>query len=938
MRIDLSCPVELWHFRLPAPDKPTVSLHMFNLSDKTVVSMQAAFICYREDGERLSRQVERVNDLGGAKRSAFELDVLVEGGLDAARMDFVIEKVWFIDGTVWRRGREELADYRDNALPAGRQLDTLRHIVGPDARGYPSDQGAVWVCVCGRPNPAAAGECARCLRDKREVFTRNNKAAIETIIFQRESALEDKARQAREEAGRMQREREQKEMQRKRRRKRAIITGVTVVFLGASAWAVYFHGIPAYNYYRANELIESGEYTRAKEMFLALEDYRDAADMVFQSDYLRAGDTRKTGTLTSLKAAQDIYESISDYKDSARLALRMRYERAELLRNGAEYEQAIALYEELGDYDGAAEQALLARYQWANTLMDELDYSGARAMFLALGSYSDASRLAEECLYLPANRYLEQNEFAQAQALFEQMSDQERAQPRLKELYYRWGDALFGEKRFDEAAEKYILAGDYLDSSRKAALCLYEPAQLLMKEEKYAEAREKFLKIPYFEDAQKLAEQAAFMLGGEAARAGRYEEAISLLREAPSVAASLAAIREASYLWAEELEAQGDQEKAAELYSQATGYADAADQVLRLRYAMGIEAANARDFARAAEIFEGLGDYETSREEAQRARYNLAVTRLEAGSYEEAIADFEQLSGYSQSADYLKQAHYLLAGRLFGEGQLEAAAAHYLAADDYEDASERRRESVYLQAKALLDAGEREAATLLLKQVEDYRDARDILNSTAYELASQLKAAGDYRQAAEQFALISGYSDADVQADESYDLYYQDAYEAARAAIRSKDYKAAIDALEPLDRENPGEKYKNVNNMYQEAVYNYARELYNAEKPYEALPYYRKILDYKDVSSHRLTRVPYRILGTWQTADGSMVMEFREDGTCTIGGREYYFYAQNYALNTGDRPDGLDIAYSILNLTEKSFNLRRLSPRASYRMTRVDTP
>ncbi|NLD02295.1 MAG: hypothetical protein GX674_03220, partial [Clostridiales bacterium] len=70
MRIDLSCPVELWHFRLPAPDKPTVSLHMFNLSDKTVVSMQAAFICYREDGERLSRQVERVNDLGGAKRSA----------------------------------------------------------------------------------------------------------------------------------------------------------------------------------------------------------------------------------------------------------------------------------------------------------------------------------------------------------------------------------------------------------------------------------------------------------------------------------------------------------------------------------------------------------------------------------------------------------------------------------------------------------------------------------------------------------------------------------------------------------------------------------------------------------------------------------------------------------------------------------------------------
>ncbi|NLD51343.1 MAG: hypothetical protein GX650_00480, partial [Clostridiales bacterium] len=46
MRIDLSCPVELWHFRLPTQDYPVVALQLFNLSDKTVTSIQAAFLCF----------------------------------------------------------------------------------------------------------------------------------------------------------------------------------------------------------------------------------------------------------------------------------------------------------------------------------------------------------------------------------------------------------------------------------------------------------------------------------------------------------------------------------------------------------------------------------------------------------------------------------------------------------------------------------------------------------------------------------------------------------------------------------------------------------------------------------------------------------------------------------------------------------------------------
>ena len=197
MKIDLSCPVELWHFKLPTEAYPVVSLNMFNLSDKAVVSLQAAFLSFDADGSQYARQVERVQGLDGQPRSAFEVLIASEDGHLAERMDFIIEKVWFEDGTVWRRGAGEMSEYRPNRMEASRQLDLLRQMVGDDALGYPSDQGAVWLCLCGRPNPASAVQCQRCQRDKHGQFTKYNKAAIETLIYRRDSELEELARKAR---------------------------------------------------------------------------------------------------------------------------------------------------------------------------------------------------------------------------------------------------------------------------------------------------------------------------------------------------------------------------------------------------------------------------------------------------------------------------------------------------------------------------------------------------------------------------------------------------------------------------------------------------------------------------------------------------------------------------------------------------------------------
>ena len=188
MRIDLTCPVELWHFRMPTAESPFCTVQLYNLSDKTVVSIQACYLCYDQDGEQTARHVERVQGLEAPTRCAFEMSVKVEEGIDASGMELLVEKVWFEDGTVWRRGTTHMTEYALPAPPDAKRLAILRELAGADASVYPSDQGQVWTCVCGRPNPAGMEICSRCLRSKHGVFTAYNESVIEKIYSEREAA------------------------------------------------------------------------------------------------------------------------------------------------------------------------------------------------------------------------------------------------------------------------------------------------------------------------------------------------------------------------------------------------------------------------------------------------------------------------------------------------------------------------------------------------------------------------------------------------------------------------------------------------------------------------------------------------------------------------------------------------------------------------------
>ncbi|MBR6808940.1 MAG: hypothetical protein IKM64_01560, partial [Clostridia bacterium] len=159
MRIDLTCPVEMWHCKMPTQDYPVLTMEIYNLSEKDVKSIQVCLLCYDREGELYARQVERIQGLDAPSHHAFEATMAAEDAVVAQDMEVLIEKVWYEDGTVWRRGASSPTEFVPSPTLKGQRLQVMQQLAGHDASCYPSDQGNVWVCVCGRANAPREDAC-----------------------------------------------------------------------------------------------------------------------------------------------------------------------------------------------------------------------------------------------------------------------------------------------------------------------------------------------------------------------------------------------------------------------------------------------------------------------------------------------------------------------------------------------------------------------------------------------------------------------------------------------------------------------------------------------------------------------------------------------------------------------------------------------------------
>jgi len=345
----------------------------------------------------------------------------------------------------------------------------------------------------------------------------------------------------------------------------------------------------------------------------------------------------------------------------------------------------------------------------------------------------------------------------------------------------------------------------------------------------------------------------------------------------------------------------------------------------------------AGEYSSAMALYQELGSYSDSATRIQDALYSMAGQALAAGDYTSAIDQYADMNGYSDSEEKIKEAKYALAMGHKEKGEYQEAVTLLSSLNKYKDAQDQVKACNYAQAKIWLEAGDLQNASAAFQELGSYEDAKTLFQKSNYEVAVRARDAGDLANAGRLFAEVKGYEDASAQSEACFDGYYAQVFTEAKAAMDGKDYKTAVDIMSKVELNDLPQKYKDLGDMYSLANYNYANDLYADGKPYEALPYYRNIPDYRDVTTKRLARNCYMVLGKW-TTKADVVLEFREDGTCVIDGEELFYNVNNYSMLTGVTKDRLTLTHKVTAVREKSMTLRDISDGKNViiRLTRVE--
>lgn len=937
MKIDLSCPAEVRACALPRTDHEACDLTLFNLSDRQIVSVEVSLSLYTADGEEADRLTCRVHDLDGRPDTIFAAAVPCPFRENIARVMAMVEKVWFGDNSVWRRGKDALTEYTPNDLPNSKSLEMLRYVVGPGAVGFPQEQDNVWLCVCGRPNALRASVCVRCHREKNQVFHQYSREAIEKLAAQKEKQLQLKTKASRENSDRIQLQREQEYNRKKARRRKTlgVICGAAAVLV--LAYGTIFHLLPYLRYRKGVDLLEEGKPAEAVAIFSEMNDARSEAKLK-ECHFLLAKEDLASGDEDRLASARDVFLSMPEREEAAALAREAEFKRASLLLEKDEVDAAREIFVALSDAGvaGSAEQITECDYRQAVLLLESGEYDRAGEMFRSLKDYRDATELANETVYRPALELLNDGKWQEAIAKLETIPDHAMAESKITEARYGLAADLAVEGKYETAAENYLLCGEYQNAPALANACLYALAEEKLAAGETENAMELYARLPGYEDADEKFSRCVMTLADAARDEMEYARARDLLARLPRATEESEQLRKAClYLPGVAALKQKNWQNAVELLSQVPGYEDADKQLQKARYGYAAQLAKKENYEEAAAQYELLGDYSDSEKQLQSVRYRQARQLLDRKDAAAAAILFEALDDYKDSATKLKEANYLLAGQLLEDGKPEEARSLYEKLGKYEDAARKLAACDYAIADALEKSGETEQAALLFLSIAKEQDARDRASRLCRELGQKCLELGDKLGAAGWLDRCAGDEEAAARASELYAAYYQDAMVTVQDCMENGDYALAAAMLENMNLKNLPEAYASLPEMYLEANYKAGMQLFDEGRPYAALPYFRAAEGYGNTTA-MLGRYCYRIIGTWYT-DAGETYEFRDDGTCDLKGTPGYFTVSNYDLQTGETKENLASAWRINNLTDTRLSLKP-AQGAILQLTREQAP
>ncbi|GHU76611.1 hypothetical protein AGMMS49992_22600 [Clostridia bacterium] len=937
MKVDLSCPLELWEYHLPTKDSGKGGecvLMLFNLENRTISSMQISLTALNAAGQVLSTHTERPMALAAEGKQSFELRFAMAEGVDMDSLSLLFEKVWFDDGTVWRRASSaQLTEYAPNEMEPGRDLENLRYVAGPDAVGYPVDQGRVWMCVCGRANAEDEDTCRRCGRSREYIFLNDTPGAVKDSISSRENELAQKGAKAREESSRQELLKQVALRRRVKSHKRrwlgAAIASVLIV-------ALYFGMVlllPEITYARATSSLQNGSAVSAKAMFESLLDYRDAPEQVLACDYVIADQLLEKGDMDSVTQAQVIFEGLGDYMDSRSRVNESRYDQAALLLGFNELERAGEMFAALGSYKDSHNQYMLSEYRLAKRLMTAQQFTQASAKFTALGDYEDSADLADQCVYRSALNALTELRYDEAVAYFLSIPDYQDSAARAQEALYTSASALMTARDYAAARERYLQLGEYRDATSKWKEATYAAASQSRDEADYAAALTLFLEIKDYQDSSEQILACSYEPAKAFMASGEYEKAAQLLGAMPDYKDAADLLNQCSYLPAIAAFNSERWETAAALFDKIPNYKDSTAKASAARYYIAADLVAAGNLAEAAVKFEALGDYEDSKTRAQAARYSLAENLFNQGEYAAAKSAFEALESYSDSASRAKECAYESAVLLKDSGDLNGAYEAFSSITGLPKAKEAADSCLYSMALNARDTGDLPRAAELFKQAGTYQDAETLYNDAVFDEAVHWMDAMDFQRAGELFDLIGDYNGADSLKSVSYDLWLSDRLDTARELQSAGQLEEIVALLKDLPMDGIPEWYAELRTIYEKANLDIADSLVSGGDQLGAWAYLQDAGDSAEAKKLRDRRI-FKLLGEWRTS-AEVRYAFSDDGTAVLAGEDgFYFNVVNYGVLTGAEPDSLTQSFTILNYTANTLSFKDKSGK-TIRLTRA---
>lgn len=773
MLIDLTCPAEVFEAVLPTEEIPAVSLALFNLSDRVIVSVEVTLKLLGGSGAEKDRVTYRARALNGRPHSTFPMNVPCNPCPAARRAEVTVDKVWFSDNDVWRRELSASVEYTPNDLPVSKALTNLRYIAGENAVGYPTIQNGLWVCVCGRPNPEKDLYCARCRRQRDTVFTCFNRESVEKQIAQREKQLELSTRSVREDTARMQRIREEEynlKQQRKASRKRTALC--LPLFLALFA-AIYFAGYPALRLWSAAGAMNRGEYGAAIPALRDLGAFPGAESRLRECEWQEAKALYASAeTGEELKAASAALRAVAGQEESISLAEEADLRRAALAieaRDPDGAREALELLAEDDERKKAIENDCLLLE--AKVLMAREQYAAARETFLAVADvFPEAQTLAAECVYIPASAMIDEGRYDEAISELNRIPDHPMSRQAILECHYHKAAAAAEAGDLETAAAEYLLADSYGDAKEKTNETVFAIAENTYAAGDVQGAQTLFASLPGYAPAVQRNGECLLELAKAAASARDYTRAMELLNAMPEITEAAAKmIPQTAYQAGAAALKKKEYEKAAGYFEQAGDYRDAPTKLESALESLTREKLDALDGAGALALIPRITHskyYESYKKEAE---YLDAAAKMDAGGDPaEFLPVFEAFGNYMEAKTRVKQLHYALAARAAERGETLAAARAYEQAGDWEDAEAKAAElydayygECAASAKEYAAAGDWAMAVTLLDTVDRsslpaaYADLKQLYEDACVKAGEALYQAGRPYEAARYFRLAN---------------------------------------------------------------------------------------------------------------------------------------------------------------------------------------